>query len=300
VADPQVTSVLADAARLLGDPSQEQFTNTVLLPPYSMAYREVYDLAINWRLQLADRETYYNLPAQTAILKPSTAGIADMGEPTEIRERGNVTAATITGVSNATPMEVTTAAAHNLATNDEVTVSGVVGPVGVNDRWIITVTGAATFTLNGSVAGGAWVSGGVASKSDEDFLLMESRDVLPQVDRDERLRYWQWRGDTLYFVGATGIRQLLIRHSVSGVAPQAGAVGIDNSQNFLAARTASLIAPSYNMPQRAAELTLLALGPSGQPDGTGGYLRSLVNPMLKEKAKRPKRPMPFRPFRPRY
>ncbi len=299
MADPQVTSVLADAARLLGDPAQEQFTNAALLPHYSMAYREVYDLAMNWGLQLSTRETYYNLPARTGILKPATASIADMGEPKQLWERGVDSSVAITGVSNATPM-VVTAAGHGFATGDEITVSGVSGPVGVNDRWFVTRVNANQFSLNGSVAGGAYVAGGVATKSAEDFGIMKSLDTLPQYDIDQSLRYWKWMNDTLYFTGATEVRQLKIVHSASGAAPQAGAVGIDNSQNFLAARTASLIAPSYGMPQRAAELTLLALGPSGQPDGTGGYLRSLVNPMLKEKQNRQYRPQPFRPRRPHW
>lgn len=281
---------------MLGDPSQEQFTNTVLLRPYSQAYREVYDLAVNWGLQLAERETYYTLPAQTRILKPSTAGITGMGEPRELWERGGVNSVAITGASNATPV-VITAVGHPFATNSEVTISGVVGPVGVNDKWLVTVLNANTFSLNGSVAGGVYVSGGVASESSEDFVRMFSADPLPQAGPDQTLRYWKWLNDTLYFVGSTAARQLLIRHSVSGEPPQSGAVGIDNSRSFLAARTASLIAPAYSMPQRAAELKFDALGPSGQPDGTGGYLRALVNPMLKEQAKRPRRPQPFRPRR---
>jgi hypothetical protein len=297
--DPQVTAVLADAARLLGDPAQEQFTNAVLLPHYSMAYREVYGLAMSWGLQLADRETYFNLPARTGTLRPVSAGITDMGEPKQLWERGIGSSVAITGVSNATPM-VVTANGHGFATGDEVMVSGVAGPVGVNDRWLITRVDANSFILNGSVAGGAYVSGGVATKSDEEFIPMVSRDRLPQYERDDRLRYWQWRGDSFYFVGANVARQLKIIHSVSGNAPQSGTVGIDDFSNFGAARTASLIAPSYGMPQRASELKLDALGPSMQPDGTGGYLRALVNPMLREKQKRQYRPQPFRPRRPRW
>lgn len=293
MADPLITDCLTDAARLLGDPSQEQYTTAALTPFFGMAYREMYDLAMNWGLQLSDRETYYNLPAHTRILKPSTAGISDMGEPKEVWERGGVAAATITGITNATPM-VVTAVGHGFATNDEITVSGVAGPAGVNDKWFITVLTPDTFSLNGSVAGGAYSSGGVASKSSEDFAQMAPVDTLPQSDIDEQLRYWKWMNDTLYFTGATEIRQLWVIHSVSGAPPSSGSVGIDNSRNFLGARTASLAAGPYNMPRRAEELKFDALGPSGKPDGTGGYLRSLMMPMLKEQQKRPKRPQPFR------
>lgn len=56
----------------------------------------------------------------------------------------------VTGISNANPAQVTTAAPHGLTTGDKVGLNGVFEPAELIDTTsIITVTGANTFTLNG-------------------------------------------------------------------------------------------------------------------------------------------------------
>ena len=56
----------------------------------------------------------------------------------------------VTNISNTNPCEVTTLAAHNLNTNQKVGLGGVFEPAELIDRtFIITATGANTFTLNG-------------------------------------------------------------------------------------------------------------------------------------------------------
>jgi hypothetical protein len=78
---------------------------------------------------------------------------------------------TLTSVTNATPIVVTTAAPHGLATGAEVFVTGVSGNTAANGDFTITVPPGAgpnpspspnTFTLNGSAGNGAWTGGGVA------------------------------------------------------------------------------------------------------------------------------------------
>lgn len=71
-------------------------------------------------------------------------------------------ALTITGATNATPIAIT-AVAHGRITGDLVTITGVVGNTAANGTWVITKTGVDTFTLNGSVGNGAYVSGGSAA-----------------------------------------------------------------------------------------------------------------------------------------
>lgn len=76
--------------------------------------------------------------------------------------------ATITGITQALPAEVTTSAAHGYVTDDSVDIDGVVGMTELNGRgFILTSTGANTFTLNGedSTGYGAYVSGGTANQS---------------------------------------------------------------------------------------------------------------------------------------
>jgi hypothetical protein len=55
----------------------------------------------------------------------------------------------IIGITNATPFGITTSAPHGLATGDDIVISRA-DAIAANGRWIVTVTGPNTFTLNGS------------------------------------------------------------------------------------------------------------------------------------------------------
>ena len=55
----------------------------------------------------------------------------------------------IIGITNATPVGITTSAPHGLSTGDDIVISRADAIV-ANGRWIVTVTGPNTFTLNGS------------------------------------------------------------------------------------------------------------------------------------------------------
>lgn len=70
--------------------------------------------------------------------------------------------ATITGATNAGPIVITTSAAHGFATDQLVSISGVLGNTAANGNWTIIVTGANTFSLTGSTGNGAYTSGGIA------------------------------------------------------------------------------------------------------------------------------------------
>ena len=71
-------------------------------------------------------------------------------------------AQSITGATNASPIQITVAN-HGLGTGETVVVASVGGNTAANGTWIITVTGANTFTLNGSTGNGAYTSGGTAT-----------------------------------------------------------------------------------------------------------------------------------------
>ena len=66
----------------------------------------------------------------------------------------------ITGASYASPIQITTASAHGLASGAVVYLAGVLGNTNANGFFIITSTGINTFTLNGSSGNGAYISGG--------------------------------------------------------------------------------------------------------------------------------------------
>jgi hypothetical protein len=65
----------------------------------------------------------------------------------------------ITNASNAAPI-VITSAGHGLATNAQVTISGVVGNAAANGTWVITVINPNSFSLTGSSASGTYTLGG--------------------------------------------------------------------------------------------------------------------------------------------
>src|SRR5712692_851049 len=71
---------------------------------------------------------------------------------------------TVTGATNASPIQITTSAPHGLSTGNAVYITYVRGNWTANGRWLITVTGASTFTLNGSAGTAAYISGGTVEK----------------------------------------------------------------------------------------------------------------------------------------
>lgn len=69
------------------------------------------------------------------------------------------TSGSITGATNATPIEITDTA-HGYETGAGVVISGVGGNTAANGTWWITKTGANTYTLDNSAGNGSYTSGG--------------------------------------------------------------------------------------------------------------------------------------------
>src|SRR5574337_741573 len=138
---PTVSDIISDSAALLGDPAVERFTSSVLTPFFGMAYREMFDIMIRWRLPMVEKEMYARLLPYTTQLIPnsSASAIYDLGEPSRVSERGGLNSYLIVGhlPGGLTPGTQPTA----LATNDEVTASGFTYPPEANGKWIITVSG---------------------------------------------------------------------------------------------------------------------------------------------------------------
>jgi hypothetical protein len=83
---------------------------------------------------------------------------------------------TVTNATNATPIVITTSAAHHLSTGDIVTISSVGGNTAANGTWTVTVTGGSTFSLDTSVGNGAYTSGGtMAAHSARDYATAGMR-----------------------------------------------------------------------------------------------------------------------------
>jgi hypothetical protein len=122
-----------------------------------------------------------------------------------------------------------------------------------------------------------------ASGSSDDYSEMSRVDSLTNLDSSDSLGSWEWRGDTFYFVAATTDRQLKIEYTASAAAPTSGSIPIDGARLVLAQLTAAMIAqsPLGGQPQLASSYFALAYGPSMTPDASGGSLRLLINPMVK-------------------
>lgn len=72
----------------------------------------------------------------------------------------------ITNATNASPIAITTIGAHGLSTGANAIIKGVVGNAAANGTWKITVTGASTFTLDGSVGDAGYTTSGVVEGGD--------------------------------------------------------------------------------------------------------------------------------------
>jgi len=75
-------------------------------------------------------------------------------------ERGITAVVSVTGASNASPINITTSAPHGLVTGQIVTITGVTGNTAANGTWPIIVTGSSNFQLVGSSGNGTSAVGG--------------------------------------------------------------------------------------------------------------------------------------------
>ena len=87
-----------------------------------------------------------------------------VGQPNRRDENGttNNNDFHITNATAASPIEITVSADHNYSTGDLVAIRNVYGVLAANGTWVITVTGARTFTLNNSSGVGTYASGSSA------------------------------------------------------------------------------------------------------------------------------------------
>lgn len=112
----------------------------------------------------------YGVLGNTAANTDATPRAITVTSPTKFTMAGSVgngafaaVSKTIATASNETPVKVTTTTAHGLTSDySYVRVSGVVGSATANGSWRIRVVDSTSFTLNGSVAGGAGVGGTVS------------------------------------------------------------------------------------------------------------------------------------------
>ena len=88
----------------------------------------------------------------------------EVGQPNRYDESGGgpYNELHISNATAASPIEITVSADHNYSTGDLVFIRNVYGVLQANGTWVITVTGARTFTLNGSSGTGTYTGGSSA------------------------------------------------------------------------------------------------------------------------------------------
>lgn len=88
----------------------------------------------------------------------------------------------ISSSTNASPIAVTTAVAHGLATGATVVIAKHATNTNANGTWIVTVTGATTFTLNGSTGNGVGGATGTADTGSYAIFISKTNDANGNVN----------------------------------------------------------------------------------------------------------------------
>lgn len=287
---PTRAQVITYAQFLLGDPSGQKFVDTGatsvqvgIAPAFESAFRELYSTFDLNQIPRAENTVWVNLPAFTTQLSPAQAGIADFGEIVNLEERDIGTSVAITAATTATPIQITTAAPHNVSAGTEILISGVLGQVGANGRWFPTIVDPSNLTLNGSVSVAAYTSGGTLTTSSAGYTPVWEVNELPTGTTPPALYKYVWQNDIFLFVGATLARELKITYFASGTAPVSGSCGVDDSLEFLAFRTAALAGGIVDM-ARASQLA----------GDANVYLDKLVQPQVRAMQRNPIRPRAYR------
>lgn len=80
----------------------------------------------------------------------------------------------ISAATNASPIEITTSAAHGYSTGDVIQVIGQMGNRAANGAWVITYVDATKFTLNDSVGSGTGSYSGTTQKINSKAIILET------------------------------------------------------------------------------------------------------------------------------
>lgn len=90
----------------------------------------------------------------------------------------------IASSTNASPIQVTTAAPHGYATGDKIAITGHAVNTNANGYWTVTVTGATTFTLDGSTGNGVGGATGTHYPRAKYAFAADFRDAVLSLDTD--------------------------------------------------------------------------------------------------------------------
>ena len=94
-------------------------------------------------------------------------------------------------------------------------------------------------------------NGGLSSDDFIEMVDLTDHDGLPSEPQVERLRFWEWRADGLYFIGATQDTQIRLRYQTSfpDLVDSTSPVLIRNAQEALAYAAAAMAGAARGAPQ---------------------------------------------------
>jgi hypothetical protein len=245
------------------------------------------------------------LPPNTTVLLPTVYGISDFSEPELIEERSAGPTIAIASTDMSTPINVTCSAPHNLGPNGSMTegaISGVASSFAPWGNWFVTVTGATTFSLNGSGSDGVAGTGGAFYPGSQvPFTEVFPTDMVGALDGSPAgtLDTYLWSNNRLQFRGATSAIQLRITYYASGSAPTNPnyTIPIDNCRDFLATATASQAARAKGWMNLYESLRNESYGDPSHPEELSQLDLFYQSQVLADQRGPSRRQLPFRDHR---
>jgi hypothetical protein len=321
MANCSVQNILDDVRALLSDTQVvggEVFTNNYLLGVtgsgtagsgslFGEPYRTMFS-KITGGSKRVQPNWLITVPANTTVVIPATYGILDFSEPEMLEERAAGSEIAIASTDTSTPINVTCSSPHGRGPNGsqvEGAISGVVGSYAPWGNWFATVTGATTFSLNGSGSDGVAGTGGAFWPSSQvPFTEVYPTDLVGALDGAPGacLGTYLWSNNRLQFRGATQAVQLRITYYASGSAPTnpSYVIPIDNCRDFLACATASAAARAKGWMQMSESLRNKAYGDPSHPEELALIDLFYMSQVLADQRGPQRRQLPFRNRRYRY
>lgn len=125
-----------------------------------------------------------------------------------------------------------------------------------------------------------------ASGSTDRYIHVQECDDLPQRPQLQALQNWEWRGDALWFVGATEARQLWLSYFSTTEQPtvlDSTSTGVDGALSFLSLYAAGVAGPRKGYDELAAAYMTRAVGSRYDQGIIGGALFYLCQPMVRSR-----------------
>lgn len=280
MAFPTVSECYTAARARAADVSGGILTDAVLLPGVQAAVRDLFRVMANYGNPRVIKTEFYPLAAYSSVLSPATAGIADMGEPIMLAERGGLTTVSVSSVSVSAPnVVITTGSAHGRSNGDMVTLNQLGGLTGAGGMFSAVASGASELTIRGLVVTGTYTSGGTVGYSAERFVEISMTDdpLLVPTAVSTAIEKGCWRGDRWHLRPSSEAREIAIVYYSSATIPASGSdvIAVDDCIDFIAARALGVVCSSRS-PQIAAAQNEEAFGVDRSRSGRSGLLRDLV------------------------